>query len=468
MARVKRGVAAHKRHKRLLAQASGRRGTRSTLVRPAREALFHALVYAYRDRKNRKRDMRRLWIERINAASRQHGVPYGRFIAGLHLHLGAIQTFLVLGGQRFLQPLFDGVFRQRPGEFIDHLTVHKQLHRRNAANTVAARDFGILIRVDLDQAPGPAALAGEFVERRAEHPARTAPGGPEIHEHRLTVARLDDVLLEGGSIGHGRFRVLRIGCAGWLRQNSLPTFCQRMKAPITRRNTAKPRCRRACDTRPAIRLPTKQRAELLRCVRLIETGDRRWTLAGGNIRPDMADTLAALQAQGGAYTLETVTPAGVRSYERIASISRVLPFDPTLAALVELGADSRTRIISFTVTEAGYYLDGSHRLDLGFDELAAGGRELSYEQVLDDLARRDLRDTARPILRSLVGEISEAASLGVLQSDLQSCACPGRSPGQAYFRWSGDCTACVRGLTGLTGAAGPSAGEPRGGLGRSR
>jgi large subunit ribosomal protein L20 len=83
MARVKRGVAAHRRHKRLLAQAAGRRGTRSKLVRPAREALFHALVYAYRDRKARKRDMRRLWIERINAASRQHGLPYGRFIAGL-------------------------------------------------------------------------------------------------------------------------------------------------------------------------------------------------------------------------------------------------------------------------------------------------------------------------------------------------------------------------------------------------
>jgi large subunit ribosomal protein L20 len=83
MARVKRGVAAHRRHKRLLAQASGRRGTRSTLVRPAREALIHALVYAYRDRKSRKRDMRRLWIQRINAATRQHGLPYGRFIAGL-------------------------------------------------------------------------------------------------------------------------------------------------------------------------------------------------------------------------------------------------------------------------------------------------------------------------------------------------------------------------------------------------
>jgi large subunit ribosomal protein L20 len=83
VARVKRGVAAHRRHKRLLNAAEGRRGTRSKLVRPAREALIHALVYAYRDRRNRKRDMRRLWIERINAASRQHGMPYGRFIAGL-------------------------------------------------------------------------------------------------------------------------------------------------------------------------------------------------------------------------------------------------------------------------------------------------------------------------------------------------------------------------------------------------
>ena len=83
MARLKRGVPAHKRHKRLLAQAAGRRGTRSKLVRPAREALFHALVYAYRDRRDRKRDMRRLWIERINAAAREHGLSYSRFMAGL-------------------------------------------------------------------------------------------------------------------------------------------------------------------------------------------------------------------------------------------------------------------------------------------------------------------------------------------------------------------------------------------------
>lgn len=83
MARVKRGVTAHARHKRLLDAAEGRRGTRSRLVKPAREALLHALAYATRDRKQRKRQMRGLWIVRINAAVRAQGMPYGRFIAGL-------------------------------------------------------------------------------------------------------------------------------------------------------------------------------------------------------------------------------------------------------------------------------------------------------------------------------------------------------------------------------------------------
>ncbi len=83
MARVRRGVTAHRRHKRLLNAAEGRKGTRSRLVKPAREALLHALAYATRDRKVRKRDMRQLWILRINAASRTHGVPYAQLIAGL-------------------------------------------------------------------------------------------------------------------------------------------------------------------------------------------------------------------------------------------------------------------------------------------------------------------------------------------------------------------------------------------------
>lgn len=83
MARVKRGVTAHKRHKRLLDAAEGRKGAKSRLIKPAREALLHALAYATRDRKQRKRQMRELWIVRINAASRQRGVTYGQFIAGL-------------------------------------------------------------------------------------------------------------------------------------------------------------------------------------------------------------------------------------------------------------------------------------------------------------------------------------------------------------------------------------------------
>jgi large subunit ribosomal protein L20 len=83
MARVKRGVAAHKRHKRLLNAAEGRKGAKSRLIKPAREALLHALAYATRDRKQRKRKMRELWIVRINAAARQNGLTYGQFIAGL-------------------------------------------------------------------------------------------------------------------------------------------------------------------------------------------------------------------------------------------------------------------------------------------------------------------------------------------------------------------------------------------------
>ena len=83
MARVKRGVTAHKRHKRLLNAAEGRMGTKSRLVKPAREALLHALAYATRDRKQRKRQMRQLWVIRINAAARLNGLTYGAFIAGL-------------------------------------------------------------------------------------------------------------------------------------------------------------------------------------------------------------------------------------------------------------------------------------------------------------------------------------------------------------------------------------------------
>ncbi|MGA3029917.1 MAG: 50S ribosomal protein L20 [Candidatus Limnocylindrales bacterium] len=83
MARVKRGVTAHHRHKRLLDAAEGRSGTNSRLIRRAHESALHALAYATRDRKQRKRQMRQLWIIRINAAARLNGVSYGKLISNL-------------------------------------------------------------------------------------------------------------------------------------------------------------------------------------------------------------------------------------------------------------------------------------------------------------------------------------------------------------------------------------------------
>ena len=85
MARVKRGVTAHKRHKKVLAQVKGHYGTNNRLYKRAHESLMRALANAYKDRRIRKRDMRRLWIIRINAASRLNGLPYSRFMNGLAL-----------------------------------------------------------------------------------------------------------------------------------------------------------------------------------------------------------------------------------------------------------------------------------------------------------------------------------------------------------------------------------------------
>jgi large subunit ribosomal protein L20 len=85
MPRATNNPASRRRHKRVLKQAKGARGGRSKLIRRARETTLRAGQFAYRDRKARKRDFRRLWIMRINAAARLHGLSYSRFIAGLRL-----------------------------------------------------------------------------------------------------------------------------------------------------------------------------------------------------------------------------------------------------------------------------------------------------------------------------------------------------------------------------------------------
>ena len=83
MARVKRGVTAHAKHKKVLKAAKGYYGRRKNTIRIAKQAVEKAMQYNYRDRKNRKRTFRALWIQRINAAVREHGLTYGRFIHGL-------------------------------------------------------------------------------------------------------------------------------------------------------------------------------------------------------------------------------------------------------------------------------------------------------------------------------------------------------------------------------------------------
>lgn len=85
MPRAKGGPQARRRHKKVLKATKGQRGTKHTLFRRANEALMKSRWYAYRDRRNRKRDFRRLWIARINAASREHNLSYSRFIHGLKL-----------------------------------------------------------------------------------------------------------------------------------------------------------------------------------------------------------------------------------------------------------------------------------------------------------------------------------------------------------------------------------------------
>ena len=84
MSRVKRGVTSHAKHKKVYKLAKGYRGRRKNTIRTAKAAVDKSLQYAYRDRKARKRNFRALWVQRINAATREHGLTYGRFIDGLN------------------------------------------------------------------------------------------------------------------------------------------------------------------------------------------------------------------------------------------------------------------------------------------------------------------------------------------------------------------------------------------------
>lgn len=129
--------------------------------------------------------------------------------------------------------------------------------------------------------------------------------------------------------------------------------------------------------------------------KLHERGDCGWTLVGGNLRPDGEAVIAALVAQQGQYTLETASPDGHRQHERIRALSMVVPFAPGVPALVALAADPDTRIVSFTVTEAGYYLDDRDRLALTHPDMVADLADAKTE-----LAGRTLYGALTAMLRA--------------------------------------------------------------------
>ena len=133
MSRVKRGVTAHARHKKVLKAAEGYYGRRKNTIRVAKQAVEKAGQYAYRDRRIRKRNFRALWIQRINAAARMHGLTYGRFIDGLGKADIAVDR-KVLADLAVREPESFGVLVAKAKAALGYLeSVEKTTHSRLSA-----------------------------------------------------------------------------------------------------------------------------------------------------------------------------------------------------------------------------------------------------------------------------------------------------------------------------------------------
>jgi len=129
--------------------------------------------------------------------------------------------------------------------------------------------------------------------------------------------------------------------------------------------------------------------------RLIAQKDARWHIAAGNIRQDAEHVIAALSAQQGRYVLETVSPEGDRVYEEITSIQKLIPWQADLQPLIAEGANPATKVIAFTVTEGGYYLNTAHKLEVNNPDLASdlqGGNKTIYGVITHILEQRMAND----------------------------------------------------------------------------
>ena len=133
MSRVKRGVTSHAKHKKVLKRAKGFYGRRKNTIRTAKAAVDRAAQYAFRDRKNKKRSFRALWIQRINAAVREHGLTYGRFIDGLGKAEIAVDR-KVLSDLAITQPAAFGVLVEKAKAALGYLEpIEKTTHERVTA-----------------------------------------------------------------------------------------------------------------------------------------------------------------------------------------------------------------------------------------------------------------------------------------------------------------------------------------------
>ena len=124
---------------------------------------------------------------------------------------------------------------------------------------------------------------------------------------------------------------------------------------------------------------------------LIEAGDNRWSITAGNMRCNDEAIALTLRDQQGEYVLETISPQGECKYQKISSIKTIIPWQEGLAPLINTGALASTKVVAFTVTEGGYYLDPNNKLDLNSDDIQAdlaGGTQTIYGVVAQILRRR--------------------------------------------------------------------------------
>lgn len=181
---------------------------------------------------------------------------------------------------------------------------------------------------------------------------------------------------------------------------------------------------------------------------LVAAGDDRWELAAGHIRPEPTDTGAVLLAQGGRYTVETVTPDGGLAYQHIEALRTPVPYTPDLAELRALAADAATRIISFTVTEAGYALGGPAPTIYSALRALLHARRQSGAGPVTLLNCDNLRHNGDVVRAGLLKTLAEAGDQGLLDWVQQHTSCPNAMVDRITPRPPPDLATRVKAATG--------------------